>query len=283
MHSGENLNSIISSRHDYAWGTGLALVVVGIILLADQFLKTGWMSLLILPGCGIAFLTWGIFSRKFGLTIPGSLLTSLGVGEFFALSDFFNFNSQLRVGLLLAIFAAGWFLIFIFSLSMAGKIAWWSLIPGSILLPLGICFLIPWEPLNFVLIPTVGLSLAFLIWGIRARLIGLVIPGSILLGIGPGIYLAWKAPISGNGLTQTGVMLVCFSLGWGLITLFAKLMTYKSIWWPLIPGGILIMTGWGLYIGGSPQHALSLIGNTTSVGLILFGLYLMLWRTGLHK
>jgi hypothetical protein len=127
------------------------------------------------------------------------------------------------------------------------------------------------------------LGLVFLAWGLSERLIGLIIPGSLLLGIGPGVFFAWKEPFTGNGLTQTGVMLVCFALGWGLITLFSRVIIARFIWWPLIPGGILAMTGWGLYIGGSPQHALSFIGNTTSVSLILFGLYLLLWRTGLRK
>jgi len=261
----------------------MALIVVGIILLADQYLKTGWLSLLILPASGIVFLLWGVITRKVGLVIPGCLLMGLGSGEFLALSQFFKFDTHLRIGLFLTIFAAGWVLIFIFSLVMAGHPAWWSLIPGFILFSLGVCFLAPWQPLNFVLLPAIGLSLAFLVWGMGARLIGLVIPASILLGIGPGIYFAWKAPAAGNGLSQTGIMLVFFSLGWGLITIFSRLMVHKFIWWPLIPGGILIMTGWGLYIGGSPQHALTVIGNTTSVGLILFGLYLLLWRTGLQK
>ena len=257
--------------------------MVGIILLADQYLKTGWLNLLILPASGIVFLLWGIITRKFGLVIPGSILTGLGIGEFLALSQFFGFNTYLRIGFFLTVFASGWLLLFIISLVLARRPAWWSLIPGCTLFSLGVCFIAPWQPLNFILLPAIGLSLAFLAWGMAERLIGLVIPGSILLGIGPGIYFAWKPPMAGSGLTQTGIMLVCFSLGWGLITLFSRLMVHKFIWWPLIPGGILVMTGWGLYIGGNPQNALSLIGNTTSVGLILFGLYLLLWRTGLQK
>jgi hypothetical protein len=43
------------------------------------------------------------------------------------------------------------------------------------------------------------------------------------------------------------------------------------------------MVGWGLYIGGNPGNALSFIGNTGSIGLIVFGIYLLLMRRGFHQ
>jgi hypothetical protein len=283
MHSRENINPIISTRRDYTWGIGVVLVTVGVILFIDQYLKTGWLSLMILPVSGLILLIWGILSRKLGLIIPGSILFSLGIGGFLSLSHVLQLEIKIRVGLLLVIFSLGWVMISIFSYLFAEKIYWWPLVPSSLLFGFGVCFLVSWQAFNFVLFPTIGLGLAFLIWGFGSQLIGLVIPGSILLGIGPGIYFAWKEPAIGNGLTQSGIMLVCFAIGWGLITIFSRILVDKFIWWPLIPGGILAMTGWGLYIGGNPQNALSFIGNTTSVGLILFGLYLMLWRSGIKK
>jgi hypothetical protein len=42
------------------------------------------------------------------------------------------------------------------------------------------------------------------------------------------------------------------------------------------------MVGWGLYIGGDPENATAFIANTGSVGLIIFGLYLLLLRKGIH-
>jgi hypothetical protein len=283
MQSGEKINPMISARHDYTWGIGAALIAMGIILLVDQYLKTGWLTQLILPVSGFVFLGWGIHTRRLGLVIAGSILAGLGLGGFLAFSRFFAFSTNTRVGILLAAFALGWVLITVFNVMLMERMAWWPLIPASILVSIGICFLIPWQPLAFFFYPLVGLGMVFLAWGLVERLIGLVIPGSLLLGIGPGIYFAWTLPFSGNGLTQAGVMLVCFAMGWGFITLFSRVIIPRFIWWPLIPGGILAMTGWGLYIGGSPQHALSFIGNTTSVSLILFGLYLMLWRTGFRK
>ena len=85
-----------------------------------------------------------------------------------------------------------------------------------------------------------------------------------------------------NTLAQTGIMLVCIGLGWLLITVFSRVITAQFVWWPLIPGGILAVVGWGLYIGGNPNNALSFIGNTGSIALILFGIYLILLRRGIR-
>jgi len=86
-----------------------------------------------------------------------------------------------------------------------------------------------------------------------------------------------------SALSRTGIMLVAFALGWGLITVFSRVIKSAFVWWPLIPGGILAMVGWGLYIGGNPENALSFIGNTGSIGLIIFGVYLLLLRRGIQR
>jgi hypothetical protein len=97
-----------------------------------------------------------------------------------------------------------------------------------------------------------------------------------------GVYFAWSTPEVGNSLVHTGIMLVWFALGWALITLSGRILVHKFIWWPLIPGGILAMVGCGLYIGGDPGNALNFISNTGSIGLMIFGLYLLLMRKGIH-
>jgi hypothetical protein len=126
------------------------------------------------------------------------------------------------------------------------------------------------------------IELDLLFWGMAARLFGLVIPGCLVVAIAPGIYFAWSSPITGNPLVYTGIMLVWFAFGWGLITLCGRLIIHHFIWWPLIPGGILAMVGCGLYIGGDPGNALNFISNTGSIALVIFGLYLILMRKGIH-
>jgi hypothetical protein len=128
-----------------------------------------------------------------------------------------------------------------------------------------------------------ALGLVFLAWGWTRKLLGLIIPGCILVTVGPGISFAWSQSSNPQGLIETGVMLVWFALGWLLITVFSRMMYKKFIWWPLIPGGVLAMVGWGLYIGGNPSNALGFVGNSGSIGLIIFGVYLLLLRFGMQK
>jgi len=66
------------------------------------------------------------------------------------------------------------------------------------------------------------------------------------------------------------------------VTIFARVQTLKFVWWPLIPGGILAMVGWGLYIGGNPSRAVGFIGNSGSIALLIFGIYILLIRRGIH-
>jgi hypothetical protein len=167
---------------------------------------------------------------------------------------------------------------------MNGKIAWWAFLCGCIFASLGFCFLFTiLRMVDIVLYLALGTGLALLIWGMLEKYIGLVIPGCLVLGAGSGVYLGWGYSLEVNNLAKTGLMLVCFALAWLLITICSKVISDKFIWWPLIPGGVIAVVGWGLYIGGNPGNAVNFIGNTTSIGLILFGLYLLLLRQGIHR
>jgi hypothetical protein len=189
-----------------------------------------------------------------------------------------------RVGLLAGCFGAGWWLITAACRLLERELVWWPIIPGGVFVAISAAFIFGTNQwVDFVLYIGVGVGLVLLICGIIERLFGLIIPGSLLLGIAPGIYAGWADPIRGNGLTQTGIMLVWFALGWGLITVFSRLITDAFVWWPLIPGGIIAVVGWGLYIGGDPGSAFRFIGNTSSVGLMIFGLYLLLMRRGIRR
>ncbi len=284
MRFHENTNSGPVSQPSATLVTGVTLILMGGIVLLDQYLKTGWLVLMILPLGGLAFLGWGMKIRRQGFISAGGILAGLGVGSFIAFSHFFSMEMSARAGFLLISFALGWGVITGLIYFIKGKIAWWPLIPGSIMFALGVCFLrTPIRPLDFVFYPGIGLGLVLLAWGLTTHLIGLIIPGSLLLGISSGASLAWGDLKVVNSLSQTGLTLVFFAFGWGLITIFSRLAINKFVWWPLIPGGVIAMTGWGLYIGGNPQHALSFIGNTGSIGLILFGLYILLWNSELRK
>jgi len=262
---------------------GLLLILAGIILFIDRYLRTGWMSFAIMPFVGVILYLWGLHLKNLFLVLAGGLFTGVGVG-IWASMGLINQASPLliKIGNLIFFMGLSWLAIYISSYLFL-KPLWWSLVPAGILLGAGYCMisgLLNWTQL--VLFIGLGTGLALLFWGMAARLFGLVIPGCLLVAIAPGIYFAWSSPITGNPLVYTGIMLVWFAFGWGLITLCGRLIIHHFIWWPLIPGGILAMVGCGLYIGGDPGNALNFISNTGSIALVIFGLYLILMRKGIH-
>jgi hypothetical protein len=151
-----HIDPTTSTRRDYSWGVGVSLIAAGILYLLDQYFKTGWVDLLILPICGVFLLAWGFITRRLGLEIAGSLLTGSGLGGFIALSHIFNLDTYNRIGYLLVFFAVGWGLISLTHMWLFDHMWWWPLIPGGILAGAGLCFLLPWQPFNFALL---------LVWG----------------------------------------------------------------------------------------------------------------------
>ncbi|MHB0922893.1 MAG: hypothetical protein ACYC3H_02870 [Bellilinea sp.] len=272
------------NRPSFIYLVGIIMIAIGILILTDQFLKTGWLPLALVPVFGLIFLVEALRTHRLSYLILGSLLTAAGAGGFVGFSALFNRSKiTLDVGWALVGFSLGWVLIAVLSRKIMEKPAYWSLVPAGILFSTGLAFLLSdLRLVDFVLWVGTGSGLVLLIWGINWRIFGLIIPGSLLASMGPGIYLAWGRTLDLNPLAKTGVMIAIFSMGWFLIILFSRVLTSKFVWWPLIPGGILAMVGWGLYIGGDPASAPTFIANTGSIGLIIFGIYLLLMRKGIH-
>ena len=111
------------------------------------------------------------------------------------------------------------------------------LIPGLILIALGIALLLgqyfEFGPSLFLVL----LGLAFLIPYALTRSYGLLIPGCILTGIGIG--LAFDRAVARPDIT------VSLGLGLGFIAIFVVQLIVQraSHWWPLVPGGILVLAG----------------------------------------
>lgn len=276
--------------------TGLVLVIAGGILFLDRYLKTGWLSMAILPALGAFLYLWGIWVKHPGLIIAGGVIGALGAGGLAAWGpavrlggvEAISFAVSPHVlwtqfGLMILYLGIGWGVIALTTGLVTPPAALWALVPGGVLFGLGFAMLFTqhsWT--DFTLCLGLGVGLPLLIWGLAVRLIGLVIPGCLLLGAGLGVYFAWRSPMAGNGLTQTGILLAYLALGWGLMTIFGRWVTRHYIWWPLIPGGIFAVVGMGLYIGGDPYHAIGFISNTGGIALMIFGLYLLLMRKGIH-
>lgn len=263
---------------------GLMLVVAGVLLLIDLRLKTQWLTISIPAILGLILLVYGLVSSEKGWLISGSLVTGTGLGLFFALQQLRELPLVEKFGYLTMFFAISWLTIFLILKIVFQNTAWWALICFAIFG--GTAYALLFSPrtfLDFELNIIVPLGMVFLVWGLRRKLVGLIIPGSILSTVAPGVYFAWNASSNPEGLTETGIMLVWFAFGWILITVFSRIIYKKFIWWPLIPGGVLAMVGWGLYIGGNPSNALGFVGNSGSIGLIIFGIYLLLLRFGIQK
>ena len=123
-----------------------------------------------------------------------------------------------------------------------------------------------------------GLALIFLIWGLVAREIGLLIPGGILAGIAAGIYLM-TGPYAGQiEDNQAGVFLLAFSAGWALISLLSPISKQGFQWWPLIPGGIIGLVGLAVMRGGAALQLLEILGYAWPLILVAVGVYILLKR-----
>jgi hypothetical protein len=269
-----------SNWHNIA---GVVLCTAGGMILADQLFQIPWLTMLAPVVSGLILLGYGLRSRLRGYLMAGSLIVGAGLGVFLSIVGFGALTIPQRVGIALLGLALGFGGITALILLIYRKVAWWPLIPFVTIGSLG--FALSFTPagfFDFVIYLLTGLGLVLLAVGVYKRLIGLIIPGCLLVTMGPGTTFAWGTLPAGNSLAQTGVMLVWYGLGWGLITLFSKVVFEQFVWWPLIPGGILAVVGWGLYIGGNPGNAVNFISNSGSIVMIIFGIYLLLMRRGIR-
>lgn len=264
---------------------GAILVMAGFLILLDQYLRTEWLSLTVIPAIGLILLATGLNSRRMGWIIPGMLVSMLGIAGVLLFGNVLpQADLSFRLGWAFLAISFGFLTILFFSLLYGKHHAWWAFLVACILAGTAYPFIS--ERMNvFVFISSIVFmtGLGFLAWGFFERIFGLMIPGCLLAGLGPGFYLGFVMNAASNELVQIGFMITCFGLGWVMITLSHRMINPLFLWWPLIPGGILTMVGWGLTIGGNQRIAMSLIGNTGSISLIILGLYLILMRRGIRK
>ncbi len=263
---------------------GASFVLIGLLLYLNQFFQTAWLSLVILLVDAAIFLLLGFRQRNVALIIPSVIGVVLGVACLLIFGLLHNLTLISGIGIACMAIGLAFLAITLITLFFGEKVASWPLIPASVFISCGLCFLFnKLAVVDFVLFISIGLGIAFLAWSWYARLFGLSIPGALILSGGVSVFLAWGSLAPQNPLTQTGIMLVWFSLGWAVIILAYRLLRNRFIWWPLIPGGVILTVGLGLFIGGNAGGPLNFIGNAGSIGLILFGAYLLLMRRSIHK
>ena len=121
------------------WVGGAVLIVLGLLLLVDQFFDIPHSDQLVLPGLGLVFLVWGLATRNSGLLIPGGILAGIGVGVY--LQDAFSWAGEGEAGIFLIAFGAGFALITLLSSIFTQDRHFWALIPGGILAAIGVALL----------------------------------------------------------------------------------------------------------------------------------------------
>lgn len=160
-----------------------------------------------------------------------------------------------------------------------------NLLPGAALISIGILSLagqfldIEWIGQFFLL----ALGAIFLVWGLLSRTFGFIIPGSILAGLGMGVYLV-SGPLSTvPELTMPAILLLSFAGGWVLMSLLSLLTSDGFQGWPLIPAAIMSLIGAAFLAGEEALKTLSYVGQAWPLILIVIGLYLILVRKGVRS
>ncbi len=135
-------------------------IVVGMIVFVDQYIQSGWITLVAIPLTSLMLIAGGIRLRKTGLLITGSLLFGLGAGIFFVLYDRFTFSLQLRIGIALTFFGISWMLMPFLNSLFASTSTWWALLPGGLFVSIGGAFLFSrLHVVDFILFGVTGLGI----------------------------------------------------------------------------------------------------------------------------
>ncbi len=272
------------NNNKYLW-----LILLGLVLLGSAFIFRVYLLnnhfvflILIIVGIGCGLYAWkNQIEALFIFAVYLGIILSPLVFLFFTQNDHSGFT---KIAILLIFIILGILLVNLFSYQKKHKVRFWYFPIFMVITGVSFVFLFSGHRLlDYFFYIGVAAGIALLGSGLYWRLFGLVIPGSLLIGSSAGVFFAWEFTTQESALVKTGIMLVWMALGWGLVTVFSRVRTLKFLWWPLIPGGIFAMVGWGLYIGGNPESAIGFIGNTGSIGLLIFGIYILLLRRGIHR
>ena len=273
-----------TQRTDWWKIIGLALLIAGGTLFVENQLHTGWLyyvPFLVLA----AFAIWnGVFKKQKRFLLLGVGLLSICLIMFSVFAVNIR-NTYTLLGVSFLIVGVCWLVYVFLSKEINDQYDYWALLLSGIFAGIGAGFL--WREgqfLDFVLWVSLGASVPMLVWGYIKRYFGLLIAGFIILSGGVGVAVAWGEPeIEVSSLTRTGIMLITFALGWSGISVLSRRFVDQVAWWPLIPAGVLAMSGGGLLIGGGVGESGQYVGNTLSIALIILGVYVLLLRSGFHR
>ncbi len=117
-----------------------------------------------------------------------------------------------------------------------------------------------------------AVGLIFLVAYFYTRTYGFLIPGCILAGLALGQIAAQGGLFSFMGLSGIG-------LGFGFIAIFLIdwVYTRNFRWWPLIPGGIIVVSG----IASANENLQALLAKGWPLILVVIGLLILAGAFGL--
>ncbi len=262
------------------WIVAIHILIIAGVSSAALTFRNYWIFTLCVPLLSLFWLYICISRKNSPGFIVFSLLSgiSLGITLWLVLQP--DTSREFRNAFTFLCFAGGFFGLWIFSRKINGNVWWWPVLPAFISLGASAwLFRGNLDILDIIFFFGTAIGVGLLFWGIGQKLFGLIIAGCLTLTIAPGIYFSWKWIVLNSILSQIGIMLVWFALGWGLITITSRVINDKFNWWALIPGGVLAMVGLGLYLGGDPMIAEAVLSNSGVMGVILLAVYLTLMRT----
>lgn len=117
-----------------------------------------------------------------------------------------------------------------------------------------------------------GLGLIILLWGIFAHTSGPIIPGALLTGVSAGALLT-QAVFALESVETAGVHALAVAGGFLLITLLTGVFAGPPLWWPLIPGILLLLGGLNLLL---KADLMLRVGDFWPLAMIAAGMYLLL-------
>jgi hypothetical protein len=120
---------------------GLALIVVGLLVLLANTTQSEVLGLMFLPGLGIALLAYGLYTREYGFVVPGSIVTGLGLGILLAV-NVLTLEGTGTAGVILLGLASGFLAISVFSPYVGQPFFSWPIIPAGIIGLIGMMLLV---------------------------------------------------------------------------------------------------------------------------------------------
>ncbi|MHB1135141.1 MAG: hypothetical protein ACYC4L_22440 [Chloroflexota bacterium] len=155
-----------------------------------------------------------------------------------------------------------------------------NVVAGGVLITMGTLALVGQLLPNTVAGPLFLLmvGLAFLAWGLFARQAGLLIPGSIISGLGVGVATLEAYESQLPAPADGGVVLLGLALGFAGVTVLTTPFAGRTHWWALIPASIIGLVGTALIASVEVGPALVLLKQVWPLFLILVGVALLLRR-----